>query len=30
MEVYRTTIDEETLLMLTTSGDFLRYLESAR
>jgi len=30
MEVYRTTIDENTLLMLTTDGEFLRYLEKAR
>ena len=27
MEVYQTTIDENTLLMLTTDGEFLRYLE---
>ena len=27
MEVYQTTIDENTLLMLTTEGEFLRYLE---
>jgi membrane protease subunit HflC len=30
MEVYRNTFDKETLLLLTTDGDFLRYLDSAR
>jgi membrane protease subunit HflC len=30
MEVYRETLDEETLLMLSTDGEFLRYLERAR
>jgi membrane protease subunit HflC len=30
MEVYRTTIDEGTILMLSTEGEFLRYLERAR
>jgi membrane protease subunit HflC len=30
MEVYRETIDQDTLLMLTTSGEFLRYLERAK
>lgn len=30
MEVYETTLDEETILMLGTDGDFLRYLEKAR
>jgi membrane protease subunit HflC len=30
MEVYRTTLDEETLLLLSTDGEFLRYLERAR
>jgi membrane protease subunit HflC len=26
MEIYRETLDENTLLLLTTGGDFLRYL----
>jgi membrane protease subunit HflC len=30
MEVYRNTLDEETILMLGTDGEFLRYLERAR
>ena len=30
MEVYRTTLDGETILMLSTEGEFLRYLEKAR
>jgi len=30
MEVYRTTIDKDTILFLGTDGEFLRYLESAR
>ena len=30
MEVYRTTFDEGTILMLSTEGEFLRYLERAR
>ncbi len=30
MEVYKTTIDANTLLMLSTEGEFLRYLERAR
>ena len=30
MEVYRTTLDEETILLLSTDGEFLRYLERAR
>jgi membrane protease subunit HflC len=30
MEVYRTTLDRGTILMLSTKGEFLRYLESAR
>ncbi len=30
MEVYRTTLDKETILMLSTDGEFLRYLEKAR
>jgi membrane protease subunit HflC len=30
MEVYRTTIDKDTMLLLGTDGDFLRYLKSAR
>ena len=30
MEVYRTTLDKETILMLSTGGEFLKYLESAR
>ena len=30
MEVYRTTVDEETVFMLGTDGEFLRYLERAR
>ena len=30
METYRTTMDEGTLLVLTTDGDFLRYLETTR
>jgi membrane protease subunit HflC len=30
MEVYRNALDEDTILMLSTGGEFLRYLESAR
>jgi membrane protease subunit HflC len=30
MEVYRTSLDSETILMLSTEGEFLKYLESAR
>jgi membrane protease subunit HflC len=30
MEVYRTTLDKETVLLLGTDGEFLRYLERAR
>ena len=30
MEVYKTTIDANTLLMLSTEGEFLRYLEKAK
>ena len=30
MEVYRNSLDQDTILMLSTGGDFLRYLESAR
>ena len=30
MEVYRTTLDSGTILMLSTQGEFLRYLEKAR
>ena len=30
MEVYRTTLDKETILMLSTDGEFLKYLESVR
>jgi len=30
MEVYRTTMDDETILLLTTDGEFLRYLERDR
>jgi len=30
MEVYRETFDEETLLLLATDGEFLRYLETAK
>jgi hypothetical protein len=30
MEVYRTTLDEQTLLLLATDGEFLRYLKTAR
>jgi len=30
MEVYRTTLDDKTVLLLTTQGDFLRYLETSR
>jgi len=30
MEVYRNTLDKETILMLSTEGEFLRYLEKAR
>jgi membrane protease subunit HflC len=30
MEVYRTTFDKETILVLATDGDFLQYLDSAR
>jgi membrane protease subunit HflC len=30
MEVYRTTVDGNTILMLGTDGDFLKYLDSAR
>jgi len=30
MEVYRTTLDDKTVLLLTTQGEFLRYLETSR
>ena len=30
MEVYRTTLDSGTILMLSTQGEFLQYLEKAR
>jgi membrane protease subunit HflC len=30
METFRQTMDEETLLVLTTDGEFLRYLEQSR
>ena len=30
MEVYRTTLDSGTILMLSTQGEFLKYLEKAR
>ncbi len=30
MEVYRSTMDSETVLMLGTGGDFLKYLEKAK
>jgi membrane protease subunit HflC len=30
MDVYRSTIDEGTLLLLTTDGEFLRYLENTK
>ncbi len=30
MEVYRTTFDADTLLLLSTDGEFLRYLKTAR
>ena len=30
MEVYRTTLDDETTLLLSTDGEFLQYLERAR
>jgi membrane protease subunit HflC len=30
MDVYRTTLDKGTILMLSTQGDFLKYLESTR
>jgi len=30
MEVYRTTLDKETILMLSTDGEFLKYLEKVR
>jgi len=30
MEVYRTTLDDETILLLSTDGEFLRYLERTR
>ena len=30
MEVYRQTFDEDTLLLLATDGEFLRYLETAK
>jgi membrane protease subunit HflC len=30
MEVYRETFDEDTLLLLATDGEFLRYLETAK
>ena len=30
METFRDTMDESTLLVLTTDGDFLRYLETTR
>jgi membrane protease subunit HflC len=30
MEVYRTTLDGETIIMLSTQGEFLKYLEKVR
>ena len=30
MEVYRTTLDKETILMLSTEGEFLKYLEKMK
>jgi membrane protease subunit HflC len=30
MEIYRTSLDSKTILMLSTDGEFLKYLESAR
>jgi len=30
MDVFRTTMDEKTILLLGTDGEFLRYLEQAR
>ena len=30
MDVYRTTLDKQTILMLSTDGEFLKYLEKAR
>ena len=30
MEIFRETLDEETILLLSTDGDFLRYLDSAK
>jgi hypothetical protein len=30
MEVYLTTLDTNTMLLLSTDGEFLRYLESAK
>jgi len=30
MEVYTTTLDQDTILLLTTDGEFLRYLERAK
>jgi len=30
MEVYRTALDKETILMLSTEGEFLKYLEKVR
>jgi hypothetical protein len=30
MEVYTTTMDKDTILMLSTDGEFLKYLERDR
>ena len=30
MEIYGETLDKETILVLTTEGDFLKYLGSAK
>ena len=30
METFRETLDEQTLLVLTTDGDFLKYLKATR
>ena len=30
MEIYRETMDEETILLLGTDGEFLRYLGRSR
>jgi membrane protease subunit HflC len=30
MEVYRTTLDDETVFLLSTDSEFLRYLKAAR